>query len=178
MVRLTIEKFMAARGEYWTNVYHFPGSDLAAAITAGQAIANWEMAMVGTGIIVTKIRADDKTIETDVFQTVMMNEPGDRAMGDADTLPLYVALVVDFGVGAGGRPCRKFLRGFSKADLSGMSWMPGLIGLASTYAAGVVSKGICDPQGNIVTSGSIKLNAGMRQLRRGSKKRSPHYPLE
>jgi hypothetical protein len=172
VLRCIVEKFNPAQGEFWTNVYHFGGSNPATQASVGQALANAERLLYGAHILITKFRIDDAVPNTDNYHTVSMNAAGQRTgTSEAQAAPLFVVARIDFNVAAGGRPCRKFLRVLSEPDTVGVALQSPIITLLNSYITTCLAQGIMDPDGNLCNSGAVWPNAAMRQLRRGSKKK-------
>lgn len=172
MLRIVVEKFQSDLGEYWTNVYHISGSNPAGASSIGAAIAAAERPLYGPHVTLVKYRIDDTIEGTDNYLTVALNQAGTRSAANAaSSAPLFAIARVDFNVGAGGRPCRKFMRCLQDADSVGPTITSAMITLLNTYASAVVNQIITDPQGNAVTSHAVHPLIGMRQLRKGSKKK-------
>lgn len=170
--RLTVEKVYNA--EYWTNVYWLEATDRAQARARGQAIANIERSVLDTRCVLTKFRVDDGTPNTDEYSTVAINLPGTKDNSTSELMPLFVVARVDFTVD-GGSPSRKYLRGvLTEADVQGPFTLinPKLDFLQNFYAAPTAgSAGFVDVDGELIDGGVVSSLVGMRQLRRGSKKK-------
>jgi hypothetical protein len=170
--RVTVEKFMAAVGEYWTNVYWTETNDMAIAIAAGNDIVNAEKAIHSSLITITKFRVDDGQANTEISDTTVLNVAGTWESNLADLMPLFVVGRVDFKVVGGGRPSRKYLRGvFIEQEATMASITAPAIARLQTYATAIAAANVCDPQGQQVSSGAPFPAPAMRQLRRGSKKK-------
>lgn len=168
--RITIEKFAPSLGEYWTNIYWHPGS-LAEAGVAAAAIAEAERSRTWNGVTFTKWRVDDGVQNTDNFATTIMNTLGEIVM--PDPMPLFVVARIDFTVAGNGRPSRKYLRAvLDEAKVSGMKISADAVANLTAYAGEVGSTGVCDVDGQDIVGGACNPNVGMRQLRRGSKKKA------
>lgn len=176
--RATVTKFHAATGEYWTNVYWISGADIDAAHQDASNLINLEKALLYSSILITSVRTDDAVEGTDAYRTYTVNTPGSRTPS-SDMLPLWVTARVDFTVAGGGRPSRKYIRGcLEEADMTMTAIGSGTTGLLNTYAAGVAAlAGAVDVDGAEILNGVVMPVPQMRQLRRGSKKRSSHNQL-
>jgi hypothetical protein len=176
--RLTIEKFHAGTGEYWTNIYWTTAADGAAAGAAMDAIVAAERPLYHSTVRVTKGRWDDGVEGSAVYGTSIYNQSGTSPLADV-LLPLFNVARVDFGVAGPGRPSRKYLRGVLTEAASDFTTLAAqVITMLTTYGAAVVAQGtICDPQGQLFTQGFPWQAPAMRQLRRGSKKKdTPSLP--
>lgn len=170
MARLTIEKYFAGLGEYWTNIYWTDGT-ISEAGSALAAIIAAERALYYPTVTITKARVDDGVPNTDVFVTSVINQAGTRA-ASSDPLPLFAVARVDFSIAGQGRPGRKYLRGvLQENDTASFNIVSGLLTSLQTYADAVVAAGVTDEEGQAFSSGAPALQVGMRQLRRGSKKK-------
>lgn len=161
--------------EYWTNRYLI---DLAVGTTEAEtlalAIANAERGMYYSTVRIDKIRIATLTPEDNVFQTWNPNLVGARQGAGVVLLPLFNVVRIDFGAGL-GRPSRKYLRGaLAEIDIEGNVLGSTFIDVfAEPYAQAISDLvGIVDPQGSDLNGFSIATAVGMRQLRRGSRRRS------
>ena len=179
--RVITEKYSPGFGEYWSNVYHMNGSNMADLAAHVTNLVNAEKLLYYGSTLITKSRIDDEAPNTDNFITVIRNMNGTRAVpaapGDA-SMPLFVTARVDFGVAAGGRPCRKYLRScLAEADCLGTVLAPAMISLLGGYVATCLTLPLCDPAGNLINSGAAMNVLQMRQLRRGKKRKvTPSLP--
>lgn len=163
--RIIVEKELL--GKFWVNTYLVTAADLASAATLMTPIVNAERALYFGSILITKARVDDMTPDTDQFITAVYNLAGTRATS-AQALPMFNTARVDFGVIAGGRPCRKYIRGFlQETDSDGTDIIVASRAPLQTYANTIVALGaVCDPQGNTLSSGAPHTAVQMRQVRR------------
>lgn len=169
--RLTIEKMY--QGEYWTNVYYLAGDIGASGSDAADIIAA-EQAIHMNTVLFTKARLDDNTEDTDVFATITINEFGARDPSGVQMLPLFNVLRVDFSAG-GGRPSRKYLRGCLVETFVNFNTIESAqVTFFDTNYADVVSAvaSYVDVDGDPISAGTVYPFVGMRQLRRGSKKKT------
>lgn len=172
--RLTVEKFLASAAEYWTNVYYFDSAAVTNTATFAQAVVDAERAVHLSQVTITKWRADDNTLGTDEYVTTPVNLPGLRAGAPLDTiLPLFVTGRVDFAASS-GRPSRKYLRGvLQESDVSMTSISGASLTALEEYASTMAGlTGYVDIDGQELVAGSVFPAPQMRQLRRGSKKKT------
>jgi hypothetical protein len=171
--RCTIEKYHAASGEYWVNVYHLAAETGAAALTAANTLVLNERNIHRTNILFTKFRVDDGVEGTDVYDTVAVNQFGLAVLGSSEIMPLFVVLRVELNTVGGGRPSRKYYRGvLLESDVSGM--MVTNTGFLTGVSAGLTAAFpgiVVDPDGQAILNAECSPIVGMRQLRRGSKKK-------
>jgi hypothetical protein len=172
MLRIITEKFMPARGEYFTNVYLAAGSSPAAAAGKAASLVDAERAIFGSYVLFTKSRIDDMIPENDNYYVESVMLPGLRpGMVETVHTALFNVGRCDFRVQGGGRPSRKYVRNVMENDTSGNLWSAGYTTLMNTYINTVIGVGLVDPQGNALISGFLWLEVAMRQVRRGSKKK-------
>lgn len=178
VVKLDIQKFR--QGLYWTNRYLLDLADPSdVSLEMIEAIANTEGNWHATTVTIVSARVSDMVEGTDNFIVYPLNITGAQLDG-GDPIPGFVTLRADFGVGV-GRPLRKYWRTYAAEALtSGGNWSNTFVAanqaLLVTMLAEVPS--ICDPQGNRAVSVAVKTNLQMRQLRRGTRKKTqPVIPL-
>lgn len=173
LYNVDIEKVLT--GEYWTNRYVVFGADLAAAITSANMIYEAERDITKSVVTFTKYRVSDQDPETDTYQIINLNTAGTVAP-DGNMLPLFNVVRVDFNTTGGGRPSRKYLRlplyttevGASGALASGI-----LGGVQSEYADVLAAlTAYVDVDNQAISSGSVWPFVSMRQLRRGTRRRT------
>jgi len=170
--RITVEKFMAAVQEYWTNVYHVNAQGGADTVPITNAIVAAERKVLSTAAIVTKANITLPGAGSgSVLGANIYNQAGQIAWG-GEGMPLFVTARVDFTV-AGSRPSRKYIRAFLAEDgVSFTTLAASYLTILQTYANDIVAvAGICDVDGQPLVSGAPKNYPQMRQLRRGSKKK-------
>lgn len=170
---VTVEKYFAGANEYWVNNYNINAASGDDAVPVISAFVNAEKALYDSAIVITKVRISSSTPDDDAFYTSAVNVAGTRTAGTGDRSPLFVVARVDFSV-AWQRPSRKYLRGiFSEGDITFSALIPGITTVLSTYATAILAiTGICDEHGNTFNGASVWPAPAMRQLRRGSKKKS------
>lgn len=127
-----------------------------------------------TGSYITKARIDDNVKDTDNYDTVSYNREGEATHSTVELVPLFVVGRVDFDVSGGGSPSRKYLRAvLSEGDISFVSLGATAISRLNAFGDAIVAIGtICDPQGQLFVDAVVWPAPQMRQLRRGSKKKS------
>lgn len=168
--QIDVEKRLAT--EFFTNVYHVDQASQADAIDAANLIVQQERLLHHVDIIVTKYRI--ATYPGPSEGTIYaVNLPCSGASGAY--LPLFNVLRVDFAVGV-GRPSRKYYRiaiaetsqengEFTNAELTAYQ------GVIDDLMAFGSSVGLVDVDSQPILSGNVFRQVGMRQLRRGSKRR-------
>lgn len=168
---LEIEKVY--QGEYWVNRYFLSQSIGDGASTAAQ-ILQVERNIHMSQITFTKMSL--RTVAKGDFQyaTTPLNLPGLGTLGTtANTVPLFVTLRVDLGT-AGGRPSRKYYRGvLYEGVVNTVTVENDFVTSMNTALAPLAGlAGFCDPQGQPIVNVAVSPLVGMRQLRRGSKKKN------
>lgn len=171
--RATIEKYHAASGEFWTNVYGLKATTMADAISAANLIVTNEKGFHCSVVTFTKFRVDDGVPDTDMYHTQALSGIGERLAG-TDVMPLFVALRVDINTVGGGRPSRKYYRGcLLEGDVNGMTVTnAAFLSGVSAQLTGIAGDILQDPDGQFYGSAVAMQRVGMRQLRRGTKKKT------
>lgn len=159
-------------GEFLVNDYNISAPDMEAAMAFLETIAHYEAALFIPGIVINTLRVSSLPQGDNYFYTKAVNIPGTRTYTGALTPP-FNRFRVDMGVGF-RRPLRKYLLIPLTGDVNG--------GGLSSAAQTLVNTSYCQPlvalgcvvaiNGTIVGSASVSERVGMRQLRRGSKRRS------
>lgn len=163
----------AAQTVYWTNSYHVNAADQAAATTAGLAIVEIERDVHYNSVVFTKMRARPAVVGA-LGNITSLNVTGDRASAGQDMLPLFNTVRIDFNT-AVGRPSRKYIRGpVAEADQTAGNLTSTMQTLFSTsYRAPLLALGsYVDVDGEAFVSGQVYAPVQMRQLRRGSKRKT------
>lgn len=172
--QIDVEKSFS--GEFWTNRYlcDIPPGD-SASLTFMSAIVNIEKTLYPSAVIITKARHSTLTPNDDAYQIVVYNIPGTRpGVIVTDLLPLFNVARVDFTAGL-GRPSRKYLRAaLTETDISAQAITSTQITYINTnYVTPMLAlTHWVDPQGEAFLVGSVSAPVGMRQLRRGSRRRT------
>jgi hypothetical protein len=173
--QVDIEKSFA--GEFWTNVYHVEAQNLQAAAAQANDIAAGERVFHGNFVYFTKARVRSAVEGDDVYSTVILNFNGSR--GSIDPIaPLFNVVRVDFQADA-GRPARKYYRGcLNEGWVDGSVLTEGTVNVVLQGVQPLVNGGVAlqvnltKPNGVALVDVAVALPIGMRQLRRGSRRRS------
>lgn len=166
-----VQKFGA--GEYWTNRYIIDVADLDAGIAVGEDIADLERVPLLASFVIEKYRVSSVVEGDDVYAIVPYEQAG-LAFSDGFPLPLFNVVRVDFAVGF-GRPSRKYLRGcLSEGSIAGMNIETAVRGnIQTNYATPLAAlPAYVDVDGQPITSATVFSAIHMRQLRRGSRRRT------
>lgn len=168
LYKIDSEKLMA--GEYWSNVYHTDAPDLATALTIAQDVVDAEREVHNSLITFTKIRVSEEG--TLFFQTQPVNQPGLIA-NPTDWLPLFNTVRVD-GAVLGRRPVRKYLRvAIGEGNQSNGILSSAYLALIATQYAGAIDVlNLTNPEGLAISAWTVFPAIQMRQLRRGSRRRT------
>lgn len=174
MPLFTVDIEKTLDGEFWTNRYIIDEIDIQSANQFGLFIVNRERDIHSTSITFSRYRTSDQIPLNDSFVVTPIGENGLRDTGFSLLLPLFNCVRVDFGV-AFGRPSRKYLRiGLTESDVSGADIVSTVVDLVGTiYADALVSDPtFVDVDGQAISSRSVFEKIQMRQLRRGSRRRT------
>lgn len=176
---LDIQKQMG--GEYFTNRYMLDIASAAGGYDAAAAIYAAERAIMLEAVAFISYRISSVVVGDDDYIIVPLGTNGQRTVGAAAALPLFNVVRVDFAVTT-GRPSRKYLRGILvEGDQSDFGVINStLLGFVDTnYTAYLVALSeYVDVDGQAIISGRAISNVGMRQLRRGSRRRTePIIPV-
>ena len=159
--------------EFWTNRYILSNPSIESAILTANAILLIEQAVHSENVLFTKYRVSDLDPDTDAFVIVPIGEVGDRPTV-GDVLPLFNVARVDFPAGI-GRPSRKYLRlPIFEGDQANGTLTPTMVAFVNTnYGTplGDIDEFV-DVDGEPLGSGICQPQVGMRQLRRGSRRRT------
>ena len=178
LVSLDIQKELT--GEFWTNRYVLDVPSLADAITPANFIVGKERIITIGDITFTSYRISDMVPGTDAYIVVPIGLQGLRVI-TSQALPLFNVARVDFGVGQ-GRPSRKYLRGVlgeEDQESYGILVDASITFINTNYAGPVAGlTEYVDVDGQAITTGFCYGRVGMRQLRRGSRRRTePIIPV-
>jgi hypothetical protein len=158
--------------EYWTNVYHVAATDLDDAKDQAELIIAVEQDIHNTAFTITKYRVSPYPGPSE-GSIVAVNAPGEGPSGDM--LPLFNVIRVDFPAPV-GRPSRKYYRnGLTEAeqangelsDTARDGYQAVVDGLTTNPDIHLV-----DVDGQVLGVGNVFKAVGMRQLRRGSRRRT------
>lgn len=172
LFQVDIEKELG--GEYWTNRYVVSAATLLEAATVGDSIVTIERNIHRTNVLFTKMRAADFVPGNDQFVIHTINGYGDLDIVAGQMLPLFNVLRVDFNTSI-GRPSRKYLRlPLYEGDIIDAAFNPGFLTTMDTeYCANMLLlAAFVDVDGQQFLSASAMPKVAMRQLRRGSRRRT------
>lgn len=178
VVKIDVQKTRS--GLFWTNRY------LVDVATIGEvtgdmitAITAFEGPIHSTAVSFVSARVSDLEPNTDNFFVVPLSGTGGTSDG-GNPIPGFNTLRIDFGVGV-GRPLRKYLRVFvGEAQTVGQSWLTDYVTDSQALALSLIDDlpELCDPQGNRAFTVAVKNLIQMRQIRRGSRRRTePVIPV-
>jgi hypothetical protein len=159
--------------EFWTNVYHVAELSQAAAAAVAQGIVTQLEQPLHTAdvqFVSFRVRPFPGPSEGTIYP---LNVVGGQPAGEY--LPLFNVARVDFPAPT-GRPSRKFYRLPIKEGEQANGTFTGSIltayqGVINNFFASPISDNLIDVDGQILSSGILLASVGMRQLRRGSKRR-------
>lgn len=168
---LHIEKQLGA--ETWVNRYFLSNPSIESALFTAQAIVDAEIAVHNEVVTFTRYRVSDTTVGTDIFVIVPLSDVG-AITHTSDLIPLFNVARFDFPAGL-GRPSRKYLRlPLQEGEVENFTIIAAKIAtLNSDYgtALGDIDEYV-DIDGEPLGTGVCQTLIGMRQLRRGSKRRA------
>lgn len=173
VAQIDIEK--SCDGEIFTNRYLVdiaPGHADAAGVIS--ALVEAERALMYDVVDFVRARHSTLAPSDDVYTMTLLTGTGARGLASDWMLPLFNVVRVDFQPTA-GRPSRKYLRGaLAEGDVLGRFFIAGYIAAHSgPYITAVVGQAhVVDPQGDDLVSGLTWPQVAMRQLRRGSRRRT------
>lgn len=178
VVKVDIQK--TRQGLYWTNRWLLDAASPAdVTVTMVENIAVREMNFHANTCIAVSARVSDMVPDTDNFYIYPLNFIGEQT-DSTEPLPGYVTMRADFGVGP-GRPLRKYWRVYiGEGHTTGGVWTSTYVDAVNTQMDLLLAAvpTICDPQGNVAITVAAKSQLQMRQLRRGTRKRTePVIPL-
>ncbi len=177
LFQVDIQKTMA--NEYWTNVYHCNSPDQAAAVVFAQDIVEVERDIHGVGVAFTSMRVRPFPGPSE-GSIIALGGTGERAGGL--WLPLFNVCRVDFPV-AIGRPSRKYYRlPITEGEVEYNSFTPAFVAAIQlaldNWFLAPGPDPLCDVDGQPLTRAVVMSTVGMRQLRRGSKRKlEPVIPI-
>ncbi len=167
-----IEKVLL--GEFWSNRYIVEAETLIDAHASALDIVALERAVHKTVVTFTKYRTSTTAEGDDLYFITALNSTGLDGSG-GDWLPLFLVARVDFSTAGGGRPSRKYLRlPLGENEVTNNSIIPAVVAnINGSYATPMAALGsYVDVDGQAFIAGSCNPFVGMRQLRRGSKRRA------
>lgn len=161
--------------EYWTNRWVVSAPSLGQASVLGGEIAGYEQDIHTTNVILDRHRTRPLVAGGDNYIIVPIGFAGAYDGGALSSqIPLFNVVRVDWAV-AEGRPSRKYFRtGLTETMVEGSN-------LVESYRAFVDARmeamrtalagALVDVDGQAINSATVFPAVGMRQLRRGSKRR-------
>lgn len=158
--------------ERWTNRYILDSVTLAGAHAVALQIVALERAVHSTAVTFNRVRTSDQVQNTDVYAVDDLGTLGQQVYG-GEYMPLHNVAVVDFNTSE-GRPSRKYLRlpFYEEHNVNGNVSQALINLLMTSYATPLLNiNSFVDVDGQEFFSASVKRRVGMRQLRRGSKRR-------
>jgi len=167
-----IEK--AYQNEFWTNRYVIAASSPSAGAATADSLVAVERTLHYTPILITRYRISDDVPLTDNYFIKTVNLAGQSVVA-GDLLPLFNVLRCDFNVVSGGRPSRKYFRGcLLEADITFNDLVAGALTNRQNQCNQFITiQNFLDVDGQTFASASVSPKVGMRQLRRGSKRKAP-----
>jgi hypothetical protein len=169
--QIAVEK--ALDQERWTNVYYTQVTDGAAPVAAALAIADREKEFHLQSVVFTQARIRRMPEGIEEGSVVPLNERGVRIA--SDHYPLFNVIRVDFRVSS-GRPSRKYYRGpVDDADATRGVVNPPSLAFFQAQMDLLLSDvpTLCDVDGQLWLGAAVSSFVGMRQLKRGSKRKAP-----
>jgi hypothetical protein len=160
--------------EYWTNVYHVQAADQAVAQAAANNIVSIERGLHYEVVEITKYRLSPYPgpSEGTVYPINVFGLAGPAG----DMLPLFNVVRADFPAPV-GRPSRKYYRGaLTEGDQANGNLVEARAAAVQTALArlgqeGDLAAALVDVDGQALADARVSRLVGMRQLRRGSRRR-------
>ena len=168
--QIDIEKNLGT--EYWTNVYYVDAASQVDAANQAVKIVDVETQLHQQKVNFTKYRVRPYPAGGASGTVYALGVAGQRA--NYNSLPLFNTCNVLLSV-ATGRPSRKYYRlPFQETDQVDGQLIPAVRTLFNNVWAELVTDpdiNLTDESGQVVNQARIDPNVGMRQLRRGSRRR-------
>lgn len=175
LFQVDVEKRLLS--EYFSNVYYLQSPTIASAVTDAGLIVAFERSIMLDNVNFTKQRVRTTTVGDDVYALTTLSGLGSRS-SSGGTLPLFNTLNVVLSAVV-GRPSRKYYRGvLQESDIDFTSVSVGLLGTVTTNANTLLTamaaadSALVDIDNTGIFSMLPVSEVGMRQLRRGSKRRA------
>lgn len=167
--QVDIEKSLGT--EYWTNIYHVLAGSQGSARITGDEIVAIEKSFHNSLITFTKMRV--RPYPTQGAQGTVYGLTGTGAYATGQYLPLFCTANM-IGAVPIGRPCRKYYRCGMDETLQqgGVLTGQGLTYFQEKADLLAAVEELCDESGQVIDSWTIFPQVGMRQLRRGSRRRT------
>jgi len=173
LFQIDIEKKFGT--EFWSNRYHCDAASLAAADLIANSVATLEIATTDSRVTVTVARTRTAAPGDTDFIIRPINAPGNRDGGANALLPLFNVVRIDIPIPAGGRPSRKYLRGILTVANVGQFVLSSALAssVQGVYCDNLADiTGLTDESGNPIGTPLVSNDISMRQLRRGSRRRT------
>jgi len=171
MTLFSIDVQKTREGLYWTNRYISDALSLAEADGVALALCNYEKQLYYNGVTINKRRVSTLAAGDVSYIATPMAMSGTRSISTA-TLPKFCTLRLDAPAGT-GRPSRKFYRDvLTEADVDGDSLNSGAITAFAAIIDDLNDIVLVDPQGEELDDWVIYPYVQMRQMRRGSRRRT------
>lgn len=166
-------------GEFWTNRYIVNTSGLANADEAADIIVQRELEFHREGFTFTKVRTRTFAPGDEIYSSRPLGSDG-QLPPSGPLLPLFNVVRVDFPAEGGGRPSRKYYRiGITAGDLANDFIVNNtILSIVEQSTAAMIAQlnanasPLVDVDGQILTDPTAFAQIGMRQLRKGSKRRT------
>lgn len=177
LYNIDIEKFMD--GEYWTNRYIITSTTLPNAIEAADILVEGERSIHRTNVAFTKVRTSSAVENDAIYDSRPLTNSG-LVEDNGPFLPLFNVIRVDFPVEGGGRPSRKYYRmGICAGDVVVNYRVSSslVLGIEANLTSMLAELGgnaspMVDPQAQEVNAAAVFDRIAMRQLRKGSRRRT------
>jgi hypothetical protein len=177
LYKVDVEKFKD--GEYWTNRYILSSTTLENAVEGSDIIVEGERAFHRTGVAFTKVRVSSAVENDLVYSSRPLTNSG-LLEDSGPYLPLFNVIRADFPVEGGGRPSRKYYRmGICAGDVvvdyqvsSSLVILMESELTAMLAALGGNASPLVDPQTQEIDGVAVFDRIAMRQLRKGSRRRT------
>lgn len=159
--------------EFWTNRYLVDVETLLAAKNAADALYLAEQKFHYSVVNFTRHRVRDIDPQVDSFITTPLGGSGALTLPGTGYLPLYNTVRVDFPAG-NGRPSRKYYRCPvpEQEQVNGVLVTGTLVNALNLGLSDMLLVPLADPQATVIGLGIVQLPVQMRQLRRGSRRRT------
>lgn len=174
LYQVDIEKRLLS--EFFTNVYYLQSPTIGDAVLDAGLIVTFEKSIMLDNVNFTKQRVRTTTVGDDVYALGTLSGLGLRSSAGG-TLPLFNTLNVVLSAVV-GRPSRKYYRGvLQESDIDYTAVSSSLLSLVATNGAALLTamdtanSALVDIDNTGIYSIIASSEVGMRQLRRGSKRR-------
>lgn len=167
--------------EYWTNRYHCVALTLEEALQIGLELSAKEAVVTVSEVSFVSVRASTPQPNDGVYLVEQTNYSG-GVVTPTHALPLFVVVRVTFTKGPGA-PDVKYYKGMANPDAlaDAFNYKQATVNALQIdlAAALLATEGLSSQAGLPYTNIKVDQRVGMRQLRRGSKKRDePVIPIQ